>query len=127
MLVHDLSCDTHLWSSFLPARVWVFRAIHLLTFLDLGFLVVLLGKGEVFQVGLVGVPHAPAVELVGDPTAVLRHLRGLEMSAFVFLYLDRGKTVHVYVICLDFVVTKNRLRGRRVVLCHVTLREQKFD
>ena len=24
-------------------------------------------------------------------------------------YLDRGKTVHVYVICLDFVVTMNRL------------------
>ena len=37
------------------------------------------------QVGLVGVPHAPAVELVGDPTAVLRPLRGLEMGAFVFL------------------------------------------
>ena len=37
------------------------------------------------QVVLVGVPHAPAVELVGDPTAVLRPLRGLEMGAFVFL------------------------------------------
>ena len=42
--------------------------------------------------GIVGpVRPAPAVELVGDPTAVLLHLQGLEMIVIVFLYLGKGK------------------------------------
>ena len=42
--------------------------------------------------GVVGpVRPAPAVELVRDPTAVLRHPQGLEMVVIVFLYLRKGK------------------------------------